>query len=108
VLSLAFRAADYQLSAPNWIDEARVNIHATIPAGAARQQVPEMLQRLLAERFGLVTHREARPLEVSALVVGEAGVKMREVQSPSSTRQGSAVSTGFGSSCLRTPGSVVG
>lgn len=80
VLLLAFRSADHQLAGPKWVDDVRVNIHATIPAGATRQQVPEMLQQLLAERFGLLTHRERRPLDTFALVVGAAGAKMREVQ----------------------------
>jgi uncharacterized protein (TIGR03435 family) len=39
-----------------------------------------MLQRLLAERFGLVVHREPRPMEVYELSVGPGGHKMREVE----------------------------
>jgi hypothetical protein len=42
-----------------------------------------MLQRLLAERFRLVVHREPRPMEVHELVVGPGGDKMREVEAAS-------------------------
>jgi uncharacterized protein (TIGR03435 family) len=39
-----------------------------------------MLQRLLAERFGLAAHREVRSMDGYELVVGPEGVKMREVE----------------------------
>jgi uncharacterized protein (TIGR03435 family) len=81
ILSLAFRVmSPAQLVTP-WpppFDEA-VEIHATLPAGATVQQVPEMLQQLLTERFGLVTHRESRPMDAYELVVGVNGTTMREV-----------------------------
>jgi len=82
ILSLAFRVmSPAQLVTP-WpppFDEA-VDIHATLPAGATVQQVPEMLQQLLAERFGLVVHRESRPMDAYELVVGANGTTMREVE----------------------------
>jgi len=54
LMLLAFRAKAYELVRPDWLADTRVSIQATLPAGATRQQIPEMLQRLLAERFGLV------------------------------------------------------
>lgn len=79
---LAFRVKDYQLSAPAWLQDVGVHIQATLPAGATRQQVPEMLQALLAQRFGLVARRELRPRDVYELVVDPAGIRqMREVSS---------------------------
>lgn len=80
LLLLAFRAKAYELVGPGWLAETRVSIQATMPPGATRQQVPEMLQRLLAERFGLVVHREPRPMDVYELVVGPGGHTMREVE----------------------------
>jgi uncharacterized protein (TIGR03435 family) len=44
------------------------------------QQVPEMLHGLLIERFGLVTHAEARTMNAYELIVGATGIKMREVE----------------------------
>jgi hypothetical protein len=49
---LAFRLKEYQLSAPPWLQDVIINIQATLPAGATRQQAPEMMQGLLAQRFG--------------------------------------------------------
>jgi uncharacterized protein (TIGR03435 family) len=80
VLLMAFRVTGYQLDAPDWLAETRVTIQATMPPGATRQQVPEMLQRLLADRFGLVVRREPRAMEVHELSVGSGGHKMREVE----------------------------
>jgi uncharacterized protein (TIGR03435 family) len=79
ILSTAFRADARRLVVPD-LNDAYVEIRATVPAGATRQQVPEMLQRLLVERFGLVWHRELRLTDGYALIVGPGGVKMRQVE----------------------------
>jgi uncharacterized protein (TIGR03435 family) len=78
VILLAFRAKEYQLLGPDWLDQVRVDIQATVPADATSRQVPEMLQRLLAERFKLMPHRETRMLEALQLLVGKNGIRMRE------------------------------
>ncbi|HEX5107895.1 MAG TPA: TIGR03435 family protein [Vicinamibacterales bacterium] len=78
LLPRAFRVEAYQISGPTWLNDQRFDIHATIPAGATREQVPEMLQSLLAERFGMVTHSESRTLPVYELVTGKEGAKLRE------------------------------
>jgi len=82
ILFSAFRAQyyEFQISAPSWLNEVRVEIHATLPAGATAAQVPEMLQQLLAERFGMVAHREMRQADGYELVVGPDGMKMLEVE----------------------------
>jgi uncharacterized protein (TIGR03435 family) len=46
--------------------------------GDSPDQVPEMLQALLAERFKLAIHRYNRELPVYALVVGRNGPKLQE------------------------------
>ena len=80
VLLLAFRAKGYELVAPDWLADTRVSIQATMPPAATRQHVPELLQRLLAERFHLVVHREPRATEVYELSVSPGGHRMREVE----------------------------
>jgi uncharacterized protein (TIGR03435 family) len=82
VLWLAFRIDERQLdriSVPIWTRDVRVDIHATIPEGR-RAAVPEMLQRLLTDRFGLRTSVKTRVTDVYDLVVGEDGIRMIEVQ----------------------------
>jgi uncharacterized protein (TIGR03435 family) len=80
VLMMAFGVEPYRLATPDWVKGQRIDIHATIPTGAARERVPEMLQSLLVERFRLVTHFESRPVALCELTVGKDGMKMREVE----------------------------
>jgi uncharacterized protein (TIGR03435 family) len=68
---------------PAWIDSARWDIEAradnaldmqkTFDPAAARLEKRRMVQALLAERFGLVVHRETRELPIYALVVAKGG-----------------------------------
>jgi uncharacterized protein (TIGR03435 family) len=78
IIRNAYRLKDYQISGPAWINTERYDVVAKLPADASRDQVPEMLQALLAERFKLTVHREAKDLPAFALVVGKNGLKMKE------------------------------
>ena len=81
LLREAFRQPSfYRIAAPDWVDAVIVEIQATMPPGATIQQVPDMLQTLLEERFGLVSHREARPTDAYELVIAAGGAKMKEVE----------------------------
>ena len=79
ILRSAFRVEPWALSGPDWLDEMRFDIQATIPHGVKTDQAPEMLQSLLARRFGLVTRRESREVSGHALVTRGTGVKVREM-----------------------------
>jgi uncharacterized protein (TIGR03435 family) len=57
----------------NWLDSEQFDIVAKVPEGATQEQVKVMLQNLLAKRFKLTLHREAKELPVYALVVGAKG-----------------------------------
>src|SRR6186713_1706950 len=59
----------YELVAPDWTNGWLVEIRGTLPPDATMEQVPEMLHALLIERFGLVTHAEARTMDAYQLVV---------------------------------------
>jgi uncharacterized protein (TIGR03435 family) len=56
----------------------RFEVLAKIPDGATREQIPEMLVALLAERFKLAAHREKRNIPVYALIVANGGPKLKE------------------------------
>jgi uncharacterized protein (TIGR03435 family) len=90
------------LNGPAWIDSTRFDIDAkadssvdaqmrglTSEEGKARKQ--RMLQALLADRFKLVTHPEARELPIYALVVAKGGPRLGVIQS-----NGTTVNTGNG------------
>jgi len=75
----AYKVKSFQISgAPEWLNAERFNITAKMPPGATRDQVPEMLQALLADRFKLTFHRSTTEQSVYALVVLKSGVKLKE------------------------------
>jgi uncharacterized protein (TIGR03435 family) len=72
ILLHAFELMDHQLiGAPDWTESARFDITGTVPADAARteEDTRAMLQTVLADRFGLKTHRERREMPIYALVM---------------------------------------
>jgi uncharacterized protein (TIGR03435 family) len=73
----AYQLNEYQLEGgPKWMDSARFNIDAKLPAGVPRDQIPQMMQALLADRFKLEFHRATRTLPEYALVVAKGGPKL--------------------------------
>src|SRR5262245_33367144 len=82
IVLFAFKVEAFQLVTPEWVKERErvFDIQATFPTGATREQAREMMQTLLAERFGMVSHVESRPLDVYELTVDGGGMKMRAVE----------------------------
>ena len=87
LLLRAYALQPAQVSGPDWLDTARFDILARIPAGATPDQLPQMLQSLLADRFRLVAHRETRPLPAYALIVAKGGPRMKRAASDSGEPQ---------------------
>ena len=97
LIIVAYRIKPFQLaSTPEWMTTEVFDIMATIPQDASTRvperrcgevspcnvsatKVPEMLQALLAERFGLKIRREKREMPVYALAVAKSGPKFKEV-----------------------------
>ena len=79
LLARAFDVKDYQISGPDWLDSERFDVMAKIPEGVKREQVPAMLQALLAERFKMTFHRDKKEIGVYALLVGKGGTKMKVI-----------------------------
>lgn len=78
MIPIAFRVKPHQVSGPEWMRSQRFDIIAKVPEGTNKDQVPEMLQTFLEERFHLKIHREQREHSVYALVVGKDGPKFKE------------------------------
>jgi uncharacterized protein (TIGR03435 family) len=78
LMRVAYKVKPYQISGPEWLAAERYTITAKMPAGTNRDQVPEMLQSLLADRFKLVFHRTTQEQSVYALVVMKTGLKLQE------------------------------
>ena len=80
LIRLAYKIKPYQLSGPDWLSSTRWDILAKVPDGASADQVPEMLQTLLADRFKLAIHRTHTEHAVYALVVGKNGSKLKDAE----------------------------
>ena len=78
LIRIAYRVKAYQVSGPDWMSTERFDVRAKLPEGASQEQVPEMLQALLAERFKLTIHRQSKEQNVYALVVGKGGSKLKD------------------------------
>jgi uncharacterized protein (TIGR03435 family) len=79
VIAHAYGVKEYQVEGPQWLENERYDIIATIPKGAGKEQVGLMMQRLLAERFKLTVHKEQKPMAVYTLSVAKGGPKLTAV-----------------------------
>jgi uncharacterized protein (TIGR03435 family) len=78
LIQLAYEVKPFQVSGPDWMTAQRFDVVAKLPDGATKEQVPRMLQALLAERFGLAVRRDNKEVPVYALMVGKGGSKLKE------------------------------
>src|ERR1700733_13537025 len=67
-----------QIDAPPWFADACFDIVAKAPGPADETQMRLMLQTLLADRFGLRLHKEARVMPVYAITLAKGGPKFQE------------------------------
>ena len=80
IISAAYRVKDYQVQGPDWLSSTRFEIEAKLPAGASQDQIPEMLQGMLAERFKLAVQHGRKDHAVYALVAGKSGPKLKPAE----------------------------
>jgi uncharacterized protein (TIGR03435 family) len=75
-------ASDAQISGPDWVKngEYLYDVDAKGAVGSSREQLQEMMQTLLKERFKLVVHRDQKEMSHYALVVAKGGAKMAPVK----------------------------
>jgi uncharacterized protein (TIGR03435 family) len=71
---------DQKLVGPDWMDTTHFEVTAKLPEGASKEQIPEMLQDLLAQRFKLVVRREANQELVYVLSIDKDGLKLKETR----------------------------
>ncbi len=61
-IARAYRLKLYQVTGPDWLSSEKFDVNAKLPEGSTSDQIPEMLQALLAERFQLKLHRDTKEL----------------------------------------------
>jgi len=78
----AYGVQAYQVAGgPEWIDNERYQIEAKAANNVGNAQILLMLQSLLADRFQLKVHREAKEMPVYELVAGKSGLKLPPAKS---------------------------
>ena len=82
LVNMAYRVKRYQISGPSWFGSDHFNVDAKIPDGFTTRQVPEMLQSLLDERFGMKSHWDKKELPVYTLGLTGTGTTLTEVTAP--------------------------
>ncbi len=80
ILAFAYAVAPFQLVGPDYLKSERFDVLAKLPAGANEEQVPQMLRALLAERFGLVAHKEKKEASIYALAVSKGGLNSKKMK----------------------------
>jgi len=78
LLTYAYRVNPYQIAGPVWIGDGRWDVRAKLPDGGSPDRVPEMMLRLLMDRFKLAAHHERREGPAYELVIDKGGSKFKE------------------------------
>jgi uncharacterized protein (TIGR03435 family) len=76
----AYKVSDFQIVGPGWMSSVRFNVDAKLPNVATTDQIPDMFQALLEERFKLTWRREPKEMQVYALLVNKDGPKLKPAQ----------------------------
>jgi uncharacterized protein (TIGR03435 family) len=90
LIAMANGIEDYRVEGPGWLSSERYDVDAKFPAGVPMTgpkgdaAFRVMMQDMLTNRFGLVTHSSQKTLAVYGLVVAKSGLKISEVKEGSS------------------------
>jgi uncharacterized protein (TIGR03435 family) len=82
LVNMAYRVKRYQISGPAWLSSDHFDVVAKIPDGFNQRNVPEMLQSMLQDRFGLKSHREKKEYSVYTLGLSKPDPNLKEVTPP--------------------------
>jgi uncharacterized protein (TIGR03435 family) len=96
IVGMAYRVKPNQIIGPDWLSGQRYTIAAKLPDGASQDQVPQMLQSLLTDRFQMKTHRETREFPVYALGVAKTGLKISALPADPDTQDKAPINIAAG------------
>jgi len=78
IIKLMYKITDSQIvGGPSWIDTELWDVEAKAARPSTLDQLHEMFQTLLAERFKLQFHRETREMRAYVLTVDKGGSKLK-------------------------------
>lgn len=82
MMRMAYKVKNYQIVGSD-LEADRYDIDAKLPGGSTKEQVPEMLQSLLADRFKLKFHNDSKEFPIYALIAIPGGTKLKDISDPS-------------------------
>jgi len=88
LIATAYQVKRTQVVGPPWIDSERYDVVATMAPTTTKAEFGAMMQKLLAERFKLETHRDKKQMEAFVLTVGKKGPKMKEAAEAPAPKEG--------------------
>ncbi len=91
VITRAYGVFSEQVQGPGWLDTQMYSISATFPARTGEAHFRQMLQRLLADRFHLTLHHDAKDLAAYDLTVSRNGYRMKPLTADQAATAGSSV-----------------
>lgn len=80
IVKTAFDRTQWEIENLDTVSRDRYDISAKIPPGVTREQFYVMIQNLLAERFGMVAHKEMREIAVYEFVATKDGPRVTPVE----------------------------
>jgi uncharacterized protein (TIGR03435 family) len=81
LIQWAYQVTDAQVAgAAGWIDSKRYDFEAKAEGSHTRDELVQMLQSLLAERFKLALHRETKEQQAYVLATGKKTLNLQEAQ----------------------------
>ncbi len=80
IIEDAYDLKRYTLTAPAWLDTQRFDITAKVGTKVKHEELQQMLQSLLTERFELKAHREPREISGHALLPAKNGFKLKPAE----------------------------
>jgi uncharacterized protein (TIGR03435 family) len=83
LLEQAYQVQSDQIVGPPRLGDTRFDITAKIPSGISKDYVPQMLQALLADRFGVTLHRDTKEMTRYSLGIAAGGSKLKKAESSS-------------------------
>jgi len=99
MIGAAYQVRTDQIAGPDWMGAQRFDVQAKMPEGSSAEQVPEMLQALLAARFHMSAHRGQKEIPVYALTAKKGGFKLRESAAADPSPTGCTIISGGHRAC---------
>ena len=77
LIQWAYHVQTIQVIGSGWLDSTRYDIVAKTSAPATNEQLRQMMQTLLADRFKLAFHRDTKEMQAYVVTVAKTGHKMK-------------------------------